>query len=364
MDPRTQKLCAIAVQAEIPLLITGDPGSGKSSIFRMMADELDWNYYTFVPSRHQASDLSGLPLQVGEVVKWSSLDWALRLMDNGKHGLLVLDEANTGSKSMEAALMQVMLDGIVGSVKLQNVSRVMIINPPEIAPDGQELSAPMSNRVMHVDWKVDVKTWIAGMIGGWSVTCPVLPDTWRSRVPYYKAQVASYIERNATSLQTLPKDEQGRAEPFATCRVWEMVATAMAVAETGNEKAESDITARMIGGLVGSGEALAFLRWMSELSLPSPSDMIADPDGFRLPKRGDQINAALSSLAAFAISESLDQATWDAVWKVLARVGKSGNRDQATVSAIAMIKAGYGKFTMPKEASDFVNILKHSVLKA
>ncbi len=58
MDERLLLAVQVAVATGRPLLLTGDPGSGKSSLAAFLAGQLGWRYYEYVVTgRTEASDL-------------------------------------------------------------------------------------------------------------------------------------------------------------------------------------------------------------------------------------------------------------------------------------------------------------------
>jgi MoxR-like ATPase len=85
----------LAVAADLPVLLWGEPGIGKTATLNQLADGLGLPLTTVIASVHEPSDFAGLPV-VGDDpatqgVPMAPPDWAVRLVRAGK-GLLFLDE--------------------------------------------------------------------------------------------------------------------------------------------------------------------------------------------------------------------------------------------------------------------------------
>jgi hypothetical protein len=96
-DTRLEAL-TLAVAADLPVLLWGEPGIGKTAALTQLAEALDLPLTTVIASVHEPSDFSGLPV-VGndpavQGVPMAPPDWAVRLVRAGR-GLLFLDELST-----------------------------------------------------------------------------------------------------------------------------------------------------------------------------------------------------------------------------------------------------------------------------
>ena len=97
--------------------------------------------------------------------------------------LLFLDELSTAPPAVQAALLRVVLERIVGDLTLPtDVAVVAAANPPEQAADGWDLSAPLANRLCHLNWDIDPRAVADGLAGGWAPPpVPALPAGWDGR---------------------------------------------------------------------------------------------------------------------------------------------------------------------------------------
>ena len=131
----------VAVAARVPVLLWGAPGTGKTSAIRAMAQTMGLPCETVIASIREPSDFAGLPIVVGDGVRFAPPAWARRLAEAG-HGLLFLDELSTAPPAVQAALLRVVLERVVGDLTLPDaVAVVAAANPPEQAADGWDLAS-------------------------------------------------------------------------------------------------------------------------------------------------------------------------------------------------------------------------------
>src|SRR5688500_14259696 len=105
----------IAVAARVPVLLWGAPGTGKTSAIRAMADAAGLPCETVIAAIREPSDFSGLPVVLDRVVHFAPPRWAERLAAAGR-GVLFLDEISTAPPAVQAALLRVVLERVVGDL--------------------------------------------------------------------------------------------------------------------------------------------------------------------------------------------------------------------------------------------------------
>src|SRR3984957_5272722 len=113
----TVEALGVAVAARVPVLLWGAPGTGKTSVIRAMAEPVGCPCETVFPPTREPSDFAGLPVVVGDGVRFAPPAWARRLAEAGR-GLLFLDELSTAPPAVQAALLRVVLERVVGDLEL------------------------------------------------------------------------------------------------------------------------------------------------------------------------------------------------------------------------------------------------------
>ncbi len=297
----------------------GRAGTGKTSVIRAMADAAQLPCETVIASIREPSDFAGLPIvdhgdgARATRVSFAPPSWATALAGAGR-GLVFFDEISTAPPAVQAALLRVVLERTVGDLKLpEAVSVVAAANPPEQAADGWELSPPLANRFCHIDWPIDARTVAAGFASGWPTSrLSQLPDDWLRRLPVTRSWIAAFLTVRPMLALAVPEDPAGAGRAWPSPRTWDMLARLHAAGEGGGS-GEVAISLLM-RGCVGAGPGVEYLTWLAEADLPDPEAVLADPDRFELPERGDRAYAALSSVAA-AVAADPTADRWARGWR-------------------------------------------------
>src|ERR1035438_5195741 len=108
---------AISIQTGVPTIIWGFPGEAKTSLLTAMAKAAGRNIETVIASHNDPSAFNGLPLDRPEGVVLSPPAWARRLA-TGEPGILFTDEISTVPPTVQAVLLRVLLEKVVGDLQL------------------------------------------------------------------------------------------------------------------------------------------------------------------------------------------------------------------------------------------------------
>ena len=349
----------IAVAARVPVLLWGAPGTGKSSAIRAMADAMGWPCETVIAAIREPSDFSGLPVIVDGVVRFAPPRWAERLAAAGR-GLLFLDEISTAPPAVQAALLRVVLERVVGDIELPcDVVVVAAANPPEQSADGWDLSAPLANRFCHLEWDVEPAAFAQGLAGGWEApVVPTLPPGWEEGLIRTRGLVSAFVTVRPGLTCQVPTDAAGAGKGWPSPRTWDMAARLWAAAVAAGASTEAETA--LITGCVGEGPGIELLMWEMDMDLPDPEAVLADPDGFVLPERGDRAYAVLSAVAA-AVAARPTPERWLAGWRVLGRAGEHAP-DIAAVAARVLAQCRPPGAVAPPEVKLFAPLLKEAGL--
>ncbi|AJF63761.1 AAA family ATPase [Streptomyces vietnamensis] len=337
-DPQLEAL-TLAVAADLPVLLWGEPGIGKTAALTQLAASLDLPLTTVIASVHEPTDFSGLPI-VGDDpseqgVPMAPPEWAVRLVRAGR-GLLFLDELSTAPPAVQAALLRLVLERRVGTLVLPpDVRIVAAANPRSSAADGWELSPPLANRFVHLRWTHDAEVVVRGLGGVWPrATLPRLaPEKLAEAVDVARRAVCGLLTARPALVHRLPSGEALRGGPWPSPRSWEMALRLIAFATAAG--VSRDVLSQLVRGVVGDGPGLELLAWLDRMDLPDPELLLADPEGAELPERGDRRQAALEGVVE-AVARRPERARWDAAWALLARALESGAPDLVVVPATTL----------------------------
>lgn len=356
----TIEALAITVAAKIPALLWGPPGSGKTATVTAIGKAMGVNVETVIASIREPSDFSGLPFIVDNQVHFAPPKWAHRLFES-KKGILFLDEISTAAPAVQAALLRVVFERVVGDLVLpEQIAVIAAANPPNQAADGWDLSGPLANRFCHLDWTVTAQSFAEGLAVGWQEpVIPHLPSNWQNQhLTFARGLVSGFINARPNLASAPPSDPTRAGRAWPSPRTWDMASKLLAAANSIQSKNEvKDI---LVQSAVGQGPGLEFLTWITEMDLPNPEEILKDPTNFFLPPRADRAYAVLASVAT-AVASNPTPSRWKAGWQILAKAGDSAP-DVAAMAARILARCRPPGAIPPSEVKAFIPLLKQAGL--
>ncbi|MFI7608179.1 AAA family ATPase [Micromonospora sp. NPDC049366] len=348
-NPQLEAL-TLAVAADLPVLLWGEPGIGKTAALTQLAASLNLPLTTVIASVHEPSDFAGLPV-VGDDpalqgVPMAPPDWAVRLVRAGR-GLLFLDELSTAPPAVQAALLRLVLERRIGSLRLPAEVRIVAAaNPRSSAADGWELSPPLANRFVHLQWTHDHDVVVRGLGGTWPrAALPQLdPERLSEAVTFARRAVCGLLAARPGLVHRMPTNEAGRGGPWPSPRSWEMTLRLIAFATAADTTRE--VLSMLVRGAVGDGPGLELLASLDRMDLPDPEVLLADPAAAALPERGDLRQAVLDGVVE-AVRQRPDRRRWDAAWALLVRALETGAPDLVVVPASTLARLRQEDWDVP-----------------
>lgn len=336
------------VRARVPAMVWGDPGIGKTARIEQMAERLGLHLEIVIASIRDPSDFAGLPVKLasatnphdstdtGHLVAMAPPAWAVRLREAGG-GILCLDELSCATPAVQAAVLRVVQEQVVGDLRLENVAVIAAANPPETAAGGWELPSPQANRFAHFECRANVREWL-----DWAL----------DQGDRALSHVAAFVQVNPTRLHALPKDEAQRGRAWPSPRTWDLAAQVLSVCpDYQGEDAQEAIAA-----LVGTEAAIEFISWSRSLDLPDPEMILQAPKSWLPPaSRGD---IALASMAA-VVQVVLDRPSaprWTAALVFLAHVGNNGQPDVVLPFGRTLLNNRPAGATVPTDIGDLFGV--------
>ncbi|MGX1134281.1 hypothetical protein RKD49_006471 [Streptomyces glaucescens] len=354
----------LAVAADLPVLLWGEPGIGKTAALTQLAASLDLPLTTVIASVHEPSDFSGLPV-VGDDpavqgVPMAPPQWAVELVRAGR-GLLFLDELSTATPAVQAALLRVVLERRVGALQLPpGVRIVAAANPRASAADGWELSPPLANRFVHLYWVHDRDVVVRGLGGVWPrAELPrLVPERLPEAVALARRAVCGFLEVRPTLIHRLPSTETRRGGAWPSPRSWEAALTLLAFGTAAG--VSRDVLALLVRGAVGDGPGLELLAHLDRMDLPDPESLLADPARAELPERppppGDLRQAALEAVVA-AVGARPERDRWEAAWAVLVRALETGAPDLLVAPATTLASLRRDDWEVPEAVERLASVV-------
>lgn len=368
MDNSVKEAISIAIQAKVPVLAWGGPGTGKTSFVNALAKDLGVPIETIIASIREPSDFGGLPIVTDDGVVLSPPAWAKRLIllddDAMLSAICFIDEISTAPPAVQAALLRVIHERVVGDLRLpDSVAMVAAANPPEQAAGGWTLSPPLANRFVHFEWSANAGEWAELAIQNWDTRYDIVrvPKGFEDVIPAQRVLVASYVRTRPNVLYMLPETEAEAGKAWASPRTWDMAARLLAAVEAAGGTRDQKI--QLLSGAIGPGPAGEFVLWTEELDLPDPEELLKHPDKFKMPDRADKQFAVLSSVVSVVLN-NLTPERWSAGWEVLATAAKqTKGPDIAAFAAKALAKRIDKELPPPmKQIAVFTPILREAGL--
>ena len=360
MNETTQRAVRACIDARVPVLLWGGPGIGKSSSVAALAARRNLAIEVVVGSVREPSDFAGLPVVApdGTRVFMAPPAWALRLAEAGE-GVLFLDELSTAAPAVQAAMLRVVLDRVVGDLTLPpGVRIVAAANAAEDAADGWDLAPPLANRFCHLDVAADAEAFVEGLTLGFDALCldadaaeRVGPDA--STLARCRSEVAGFIRSRPALLMDQPASAAAAGRAWPSPRTWAMAAEALAWLRPS----ESAAARLVLGGLVGEGAAVEFATWRAAADLPDPEAVLDDPGAFTWAgARADRVYAVLNGVVAVVAAHTTVE-RWDKAWKVLAAAAEGGRADVGAAAARALGRCRPRRAGVPRSAHAFLPVL-------
>lgn len=326
--------------ADIPVILRGPAGVGKTAIVREVARTLGYECVEIHLAQFESVDLKGVPSIDKNTTFWNAPTFMKPT--NGKPFVLFLDELGNAEPDVIKAAYQLILDRRVGDCSLPKGTVIIAASNRKIdAPFVKELPKPVNNRMAHIDFDVvSKKEW----------------TTWAAADGIHPMIIGFMDFAGDTYLHKDPQHASGKGATsaavqyaFPTPRSWEMVSRYMHACDrfySGKYNTE------IIGGIVGDATASAFAGFYRVYKdLPSWADVEKDPSKV-LPAIANKPNAVelrfafASMLFSNATSQNLD-AVFTAMDKnlmvehqamVVARLRDNFARDPKTQTAWATNK--------------------------
>ncbi|MDH6280973.1 hypothetical protein M2280_002186 [Prescottella agglutinans] len=354
----------LAVVADLPVLLWGEPGIGKTAALTQLAEAVDLPLTTVIASVHEPSDFSGLPVLGDDPathgVPMAPPDWAVRLVRAGR-GLLFLDELSTAPPAVQAALLRLVLERRIGTLQLPpGVRIVAAANPPSSAADGWELSPPLANRFVHLHWTHDHEVVVRGLGGTWPrATLPRLdPEKFSDAVAFARRAVCELLTVRPALVHQLPGSQTRRGGAWPSPRSWDMTVRLIAFGTAASSS--TDVLSLLIRGSVGDGPGFELLAAIDRMDLPDPEMLLADPTSADLPDRGDLRQAVLDAVVA-AVRRRPEKSRWDAAWTLLVTAVQTGPPDLVVVPATTLATLRRDDWEVPAEIDQLAGVVSVSL---
>lgn len=327
----TMDVLRVMLAANIPVKLESLPGAGKTSLLNNIVEASNGYMHTMVAVNHDPTDFGGIPKPDVDYYDLLPGRWAADLAASvSTHDLVVLflDEVNTAGRAVMAALLKTVDEGMVGGFRLPTEIRKVLAMNPAHANGGVELPSAMANRVAHLPFLFPLDQWAVAMKAGGvfpaqdAVRLLAPDDLAVATIPWGTA-VAEYAVSKVGVFEEYPKDAAEQSKAWPSRRTWTLGARAMGATDALGYV--PSVRAAALESLVGKKAADGFHDFVESRLLVDPVAVLADPAGYKLPTKDDELFMVIDRVTATALDYGT-QDSLDAVCTVLLRVGDEGGR--------------------------------------
>ncbi len=213
---------------------------------------------------------------------------------------------------------------------------------------GWELSPPLRNRFIHLEWEITTEQYINALNSHWGKgVIPSINKVQHAKLlPEWKLKISAFLKLSPNLIHSSPEDN---LYGFASPRTWDFVACICAACELlqiapikGQTGSKTFI--QLIKGCLGEGVAISFIEFLINLKLPAPDDILDGKETLNIEDLNDgelyiifgAMNRVLES--RFESTDLINSAL--IYFKLTEAVFQDGRRDLIYVSLKKISKAG------------------------
>ena len=317
------EVLALLVEARQPTMVWGPPGAAKSMIARQVAAAANRWYVDVRALLLDLVDLRGIPWRslnvleraLAEIIvkefgagdiatdvpalvrryqavaelldqrtSWAPPDFLPPTNDTGLW-LINLEELPSAVPMVQAALYQLMLERKCGEYELpEGASLIACGNRENDRGVVHRMPAPLANRLVHLEIRVDAKDWCA-----WGAANGIAPE------------VLFFIELEPELLHQF--DPQSREHAFPSPRSWEFASNIV----KNRNGLDAEVERALFRGTVGEAAAIEFTAFLKVCrELPHPRAVLNDPGNAEIPDNASALMALCGSLYRMASDVNMD----------------------------------------------------------
>lgn len=269
-------LSTVAIPLNIPTMMWGPPGVGKTELTGQVCDELGKKMIDVRLNIRAPEDMRGLPIvdRANDTVRWAApSELPFEGSDHPDDCVIFLDEINTAPPAMQVVGMQLVHERRCGEHKLKPGVRIIAAgNRQSDRAAANRMGSALANRFMHVEVAADLDGWCV-----WAL---------KNNVP---AELVAFLRLRPKYLHQFDPNRIVNPTP----RTWVMASRVV------HTSVSQPVMLATLTGLVGQGYAAEFMSFLKMYrQLPNPDAILLNPGTADVPTQPDVMYATMGALAA------------------------------------------------------------------
>jgi MoxR-like ATPase len=250
-----------ALLANVPVYLTGTPGTAKTAYVRQYAERRQWNIQVLQLNLMEPEDLLGLPVNDAGVMRYLTPSWIAQITKSSLPTVLFLDELNTARPATQAAALRLVLERAVGEAQLPASTRIVAAgNPVGQSPGATPLAPALANRFVHLPALIDADAFVKWLEGGDGDNIvaiePPAGDVAEEHYRRWRSSIAGFLRLKPDYAALAPSPG---TLAFPTYRSWDMAARLLAVLSAASY--DEQLYYEALLAAVGIQAADAFFRY-------------------------------------------------------------------------------------------------------
>jgi len=270
----------IGLDADIPVMIWGAPGVGKSETVFQVGAKNGLPIRDVRLSQMDPVDIRGVP-SVTEGHTFWNIPAFLPNVEKEPEGIMFFDEINQAPHAVQAAAYQLILDRKVGDYTLPAGWRILCAgNRLSDRAMAGKMSSALSNRLIHIDFEPLLKDWV-----NWANSNNIRPE------------IISFMRFRPEMLHDHDPGKDERS--FQTPRTW---AYASRVLNSTTPELEYEMLTAAVGK-AAAGEFMSYIRIYRDL--PDIEDIQKDPKNTIMPSDPASLYATAGMLSEHTTEKNI-----------------------------------------------------------
>lgn len=300
---------AIFALANVPLMVTSEPGSGKTSICRQVAKGLNYNFIARTISGMDDLEARGLPYIDKKFTYQAPTGW---LMPKQPRNIILLDEFTKGRASVQNQFSEAICEGTVDQTPLPPQTTFFLTGNLKAHRAGEQpMPTHLRNRMGHIVAEANSDDWVKAAYNGFSEPPDLSGLEALPPLAAIDAVIIAFLRFRPALISKFTFDE----DAFPTPRTYGLLNRVLPyILQPSNEHLQKEVIDSIIG--VGAGiEFLGFLRQIAGMF--DVNLCFTNPETAPVPENPSVLYAVITALAARVTKKNANN-----LYKYLGRIAE------------------------------------------